>query len=541
MFNQENGVKFFKKACMVTLLAAGMLMGIQTGAKAIDFKAQGEWLVGFGVADSNLVDKSGGKKKDADDIFGAAQRIRLQVDAVASEALSGTVFFEIGTQYWGDAEFGGALGADGTNQIKVKNAYIDWTVPSTDLQFRMGLQALAMPNAAGGSAILDGDVAAVVANYKFNDNVSLTGLWMRPVNDNFDGWDSTDGTKTNFERNYLDNIDLFAVSLPLTFDGVEVTPWAMYGMMGKNALDGYEDDGLLRYNDTHRTSSLDGGWTTEDGVLSHTLINYHPGFNADLSNGFGKSNAYSSLFWFGLPISLTLWDPLNIEFEFDYGYSGGFGSYDLFKRGDVDSVRADTRREGWLVKALVEYKFDWGVPGIFGWYASGDDGDMKNGSKRMPSLAGSGSFTSFMGSAGTDWSPNTKGGPSIEQNMTYAGTWGVGLQVRDVSFIEDMSHTFRVALWGGTNSPSMTKYFNSREGWNDGYGDDGPYMTTNDNLLEFNLDNTYQMYENFAINLDLGYIVNMYDTDTWKRRWMTDNDVQKKDAWKAQVTFAYTF
>ena len=125
--------------------------------------------------------------------------------------------------------------------------------------------------------------------------------------------------------------------------------------------------------------------------------------------------------------------------------------------------------------------------------------------------------------------------------MSYAGTWGIGLQVRDMSFFEDLSHTFRVALWGGTNSPSMTKYFNSKEGWNDGYGADGPYMTTHDNLLEFNLDNTYQMYENFAVNLDLGYIVNMYDSGTWDRNWMQDRKVDKKDAWKAQLTFAYSF
>ena len=32
---------------MVTLLAAGMLMGVAGGAKAIDFKAKGEWLVGL--------------------------------------------------------------------------------------------------------------------------------------------------------------------------------------------------------------------------------------------------------------------------------------------------------------------------------------------------------------------------------------------------------------------------------------------------------------------------------------------------------------
>ena len=523
----------FKKACMVTLLAAGMLMGIQTGAKAIDFKAQGEWLVGFGLSDATFVDKSDGKKTNSNDMFGAAQRVRIKLDAVASEALSGTVYFEIGTQDWGNAGDGGALGADGTNVIKVKNAYIDWSVPETDLKFRMGLQGLSMPNAAGGSAILDSDVAAVVGNYKFNDNVGLTALWMRPYNDNFVGRDINGTTR---QRNYLDNLDLFALTLPLAFDGVELTPWVMYGIMGKNTLDGY--NGFGRYTDGDI-------WSSPDGTVESTLVNFHPGFAADTTS-FGNSSAYNSLFWFGLPISLTVWDPLNIEFEFDYGYSSGLGKYDLWKRGaGGQSIRADSRREGWLAKALVEYKFDWGVPGIFGWYASGDDGSMKNGSKRLPSLSAGGYFTSFMGCGGTDfWANNTKG-YSYEKNMTYAGTWGVGLQVRDMSFIEDLSHTFRVALWGGTNSPSMTKYFDNRSSaWgatDDPYSYDGPYMTTNDNLLEFNLDSNYKIYENLTVNLDLGYIVNMYDTDTWNRSWMTDSGVQKKDAWKAQMTFASTF
>ncbi len=68
----------------------------------------------------------------------------------------------------------------------------------------------------------------------------------------------------------------------------------------------------------------------------------------------------------------------------------------------------------------------------------------------------------------------------------------------------------------------------------------GPYLTTNDGLLEFNLVNSYQIYENLEMNLELGYIVNMIDTKTWDRKWMEDS-VSKQDAWKAQLIFAYTF
>uniref|UniRef100_UPI0026F34511 outer membrane homotrimeric porin n=1 Tax=Desulfovibrio piger TaxID=901 RepID=UPI0026F34511 len=500
------------------MLAAGMLLGAASGAKAIDFKASGEWLVGFGLGDGSLIKDVDNKKYHHDDTFNAGQRVRLQLDAVASESLSGTVFFEIGDQMWGNAESGGALGADG-KEVKVKNAYIDWMVPNTDLKLRMGLQAVALPNVAGGSAIMDGDAAAVVASYQFNDNVGLTALWMRPLNDNYAG--RVYGDREDYQKNYLDNMDLFALMLPLKFDGVELTPWAMYGMQGKNT----------RFNE--------GGVETADGALDVTLPGYLPGMNFG-PGGLGKtSKAYGSMFWAGLPVAITAFDPLNIEFDINYGYVEAMGRYDVLKRG-TDWVRGNSKREGWLVKALVEYKMDWGTPGIFGWYASGDDGNVKNGSERLPSIAGAGNFTSFMGDGNLAWGT---GYNFYDNNLTYAGTWGVGLQIADVSFVEDLKHTFRVAYWGGTNSPSMVKYMGSGVAWNDTTAtQDGPYLTTNDGLLEFNLVNSWQIYENLEANLELGYIVNMMDKDTWDKSYITEKrNWSKQDAWKAQLIFAYTF
>ena len=505
------------KKILTLMLAAGMLLGAASGAKAIDFKASGEWLVGFGLGDGSLIKDVDNKKRHHEDTFNAGQRVRLQLDAVASESLSGTVFFEIGDQMWGNAESGGALGADG-KEVKVKNAYIDWMVPNTDLKLRMGLQAVAMPNVAGGSAIMDGDAAAVVASYQFNDNVGLTALWMRPLNDNYAG--RVYGDREDYQKNYLDNMDLFALMLPLKFDGVELTPWAMYGMQGKNT----------RFNE--------GGVETADGALDVTLPGYLlPGMN---EFALGKtSKAYGSMFWAGLPVAITAFDPLNIEFDINYGYVEAMGRYDVLKRG-TDLVRGNSKREGWLVKALVEYKMDWGTPGIFGWYASGDDGNVKNGSERLPSIAGAGNFTSFMGDGNLAWGT---GYNFYDNNLTYAGTWGVGLQIADVSFVEDLKHTFRVAYWGGTNSPSMVKYMGSGVAWDDTTAaQDGPYLTTNDGLLEFNLVNSWQIYENLEANLELGYIVNMMDKDTWDKSYISEQrNWSKQDAWKAQLIFAYSF
>ena len=495
------------KKILTLMLAAGMLLGAASGAKAIDFKASGEWLVGFGLGDGSLIKDVDNKKYHHDDTFNAGQRVRLQLDAVASESLSGTVFFEIGDQMWGNAESGGALGADG-KEVKVKNAYIDWMVPNTDLKFRMGIQGIQLPNVAGGSAILDDDVAAITASYQFNENVALTAMWARPYNDNY---------SSRADRvNYHDNMDLFALMVPLTFDGVKVTPWAMYGMAGANA-----------------------------NTLTSTApyARYANGGDAFTFDPSSTSKAYGSMFWAGLPISLTLWDPLNVELDINYGYVESMGRYEAERYDNTFARMGDTKREGWLVKALVEYKMDWGTPGIFGWYASGDDGNVKNGSERMPSVSGCGNFMSFMGDGNYGWSTSDS---LYDRNMTYAGTWGIGLRIHDLSFVEDLKHSFRVAYWGGTNSPSMAKYVGTSYGWQNfnnenNFGEkDGPYLTTNDGLLEFNLVNSYQIYENLEANLELGYIVNLVDDDTWKRSYRSDS-YKKQDAWKAQLIFAYSF
>ena len=518
------------KKLMTLALAAGMLLGAATGASAIDFKAKGQWLMGFAAGDGSFTSHQKDNKAsnhnratDTSDAFSAMQRVRLQLDAVASEALSGTVYFEIGDTTWGRNATGGALGAD-QNVVELKNAYIDWMVPNTALKFRMGIQTITMPNVAGGSAVLDDDVAGIVASYQFNENVGLTAVWARPFNDNWAGDGSTSGHWRQDGRNgYLDNVDMFALMVPLTFDGVKVTPWAMYGMIGANAWD-----------------AMDAGWDGSNGNFPQYTMRPYP-YAYNWANQLGNvgdintSKAYGAAFWAGLPIALTLWDPLNIEVDINYGYIESMGRFDVQQMNSRDWRRGDTKREGWLVKALVEYKLDWGTPGIFGWYSSGDDGNVKNGSERMPTLSGCGNFMSFMGDGNYGWGD----GRLYDKNLTYAGTWGIGLRIHDMSFVEDLKHSFRVAYWGGTNSPAMAKYVGSSWGWDNGTGE-GPYLTTNDGLLEFNLVNSYQIYENLEANLELGYIVNMVDDDTWKRSYRNDS-YKKQDAWKAQLIFAYSF
>lgn len=86
------------KKVAVLLLAAGLVFGAaHKGAQAADIKVSGEW--DFNTEWNNI----GFAKEKADDLFHARQRLRTQVDIIASESLKGTVFFEVGDTNWGTA------------------------------------------------------------------------------------------------------------------------------------------------------------------------------------------------------------------------------------------------------------------------------------------------------------------------------------------------------------------------------------------------------------------------------------------------------
>ena len=506
------------KRYMTALILAFFAWSPALQSHAVEFKAKGLWQFSFSAGEKNLVEKLGAHHVNANDTFDARQRIRLQLDAVASEALSGTVYFEIGNQLWGRASQGAAMGADGAI-IKVRQAYLDWMLPQTDFRIRMGIQNINLPrrpNLLGGMVMENLDVAGITASQQLNEELALTAFWLRPFNDNYGG--ATDGRGIG----YLDNLDLFGLTLPMRFSGVELTPWIMYGMRGRNVLPGAEPQKI--WNDGWPTSTLG-------------------------SNPFGyqivgdTSKAYGSMFWAGLPVGITAFAPWNFEFDINYGYVEKMGRYDVNAYG-VSRERASTRREGWIVSGLAEYKADWGIPGVFFWYASGDDGNLKNGSERMPSMMPWSKFSSTLGGN----TPFPTG--YVDWGCNLVGTWGVALRLRDMSFIENLKHTFRAIYIGGTNSPNMVKYAGKRNDFEAQFidnsaprGYNGYYLTKNDALIEFNFDSFFKVYENLTVGLQLGYVVNLMDHETWQssdKTWLGDSAAMQ-DVWKATLYVGYTF
>ena len=502
------------KKLMTLALAAAMMLGAATGANAIDFKAKGQWIMSFdygmhgNFGESKAKNNSGfGKHEDE---FEARQRVRLQLDAVASEALSGTVFFEMGDQIWGQDSTGGALGADG-KVVELKRAYIDWMVPQTDLKVRMGIQGLALPSfTTNASQIFDDDVAAVSLNYQFNENVGLTAFWARPYNDNY-GYKSSDTNKDRWE-NYMDNMDMFAVLLPLSFDGVKVTPWVMYAAMGPGMFDNFAKD--------------------PGNAWGRASAGMQSGFK-----GTDWNDSYGNAFWAGVTGEVTYWDPFRIAWDVNYGSA----SYEDQKMN----------REGWLASLLLEYKLDWGTPGLYGWYGSGDDSNPRNGSERMPVVSANGNngFSNFA----FNGNPYIAREGVLGTNMT--GTWGIGARLKDVSFLEDLKHTLRVNFMGGTNAPKMAKYIRdygnpyAKHGVSDvaryATAYDPMYLTTDDTALEIGLTNTYKMYDNFTVMLDASYVALWLEDSrsVWGKnpgRGALGGD-GVYDAWNVNLSFVYSF
>ena len=519
----------------------------------LGFKAKGQWIMSFdygqggsfverGRSTNGLKgNKTTGYGKKNEDQFEATQRVRLQLDAVASESLSGTVFFEIGDTLWGSKDGkdgGGALGAD-DKIVEVKRAYLDWIVPNTDLKVRMGIQGIALPAyTTQASQILDDDVAGVVLSNKFNDNVTLTAFWARPYNDNFLGstpeYDSRGYKRSgNSPANYMDNVDLFALLLPMSFDGVKVTPWGMLGFIGPNAF---------------RTSDADDYYGNAYGRFSNGTT---PAVWANKQYKKDYNDNYATGFWAGLTGEVTMWDPFRLAWDLNYG--GIYNDQEAMNRG------------GFYGSLLGEYKLDWGTPGLYVWYSTGDDNNPKDGSERMATLDANGNnqFSYFGGN----------GNPYIAREgvlgSTLIGTWGVGGRIKDMSFMEGLKHTFRINYFGGTNSPSMAKYIKGGKQVG-GYGDawwqynatqrfvgdfnqnDGLYLTTMDSALEFGLTTDYKIYDNLTFMLDAAYIALWLDQSksVWggywaggyksaKETWRGANSIT--DAWNINASFVYDF
>ncbi len=487
------------KRITTLLLALAMCLGGVAAANAVDVKVKGVWDIAGGWDQTGFKDITGVEN----DNVSARQRFRTQVNIIASEQLQGVLAFEIGTLRWGSSATtqhygnapGGSLDADGVN-VETRRAYIDWMVPHTDATVRMGIQNLVIPFAAGmGNPVISDDVAAIVVSSPLTEMLAVTAFWARPY-DAY-GTDPVDANGDQTRRN--DETDVFGLILPVTGEGWSVTPWGMAGSVG--GASGYYQRA-------------------------------YPGTGISPNNNQVDSDQ-AFAWWVGGAVKIDLFDPLTFGLDVIYGRANKADLTFGDGTGTPPYVTEQVGTKGWFVDAALNYKLDWATPGIFGWWASGDKAEALDDGMlgRLPSLTtwdGDGFYPTSFGFPGG-------AGPTQDGQIAWTGTgtWGVGVQLADFSFIDKLSHTLRVAYYQGTNNTENARQYGDVLTYNGEM-----YLTTSDHVWEVNFNHQYQIYENLAAYLELGYLHLSLDEDTWGQ---TNGGDHSDDAWKAQVLFKYSF
>lgn len=479
------------KRIVTLLLAAGLVLGAAAGSQAADIKAKGLWEFSWEVGDNTFAENSGKDK------FSAKQRLRTQIDVIASESLKGVVFFEIGDQNWGKSSDGASLGTDG-KVVKVRYSYVDWVIPQTDAKVRMGLQNFSLPGFVSNNPVLGGgsaDGAGITISGQFTENVGASLFWLRAENDNHAGESYSTG------HSYSDAMDFVGLTVPMTFDGVKVTPWAMGGVIGRDSFDNSGD-------------YVEDWYGTSGSHLQRLL----PVGTDNLANSSLDRHGYA--WWVGIASELTYFDP------FRFALDAAYGSVDMGSYKTMGGKNFDAERAGWFASILGEYKMDYFTPGILFWYASGDDKSPYNGSERMPTIEGSWSVSSY----GFD---DNYGRVSCDMlGLSNDGTMGVYLQAKDISFMEDLSHIFRVGFVKGTNNTEMVRH----GGATLTNGGNSLYLTTADKAWEVNFDTQYKIYQDLTLGVELGYI----NLDLDENVWNNTNDYRENN-FRGAVTLKYAF
>lgn len=483
------------KRIVTLLLAAGLVLGAAAGSQAADIKAKGLWEFSWEVGDNTFAENSGKDK------FSAKQRLRTQIDVIASESLKGVVFLEIGDQNWGSSSDGASLGNDG-KVVKVRYSYVDWVIPQTDAKVRMGLQNFSLPGFITNNPVLGGgsaDGAGITVSGQFTENVGASLFWLRAENDNNDRYYGLNDRTGNPSSNAMDFVGL---TVPLTFDGVKVTPWAMYGTIGRDSFEG--------------AGSVSG---QKESAMINRLLPVLPVGVAGLDPYGSGLDRHGNAWWVGVASELTYFDP------FRFALDAAYGSVDMGST-KWDGRNFDMERAGWFASILGEYKMDYFTPGILFWYASGDDKSPYNGSERMPTIEGSWAVSSY----GFD---DNYGRVSCDMlGLSNTGTMGVYLQAKDISFMEDLTHIFRVGFVKGTNNTEMVRHGD----WAGIDSTDGVYLTTADKAWEVNFDTQYKIYQDLTLGVELGYINLDLDENVWKNA----SDYRENN-FRGAVTLKYAF
>ncbi len=324
------------KKLITLLLAGGMIFSCANNASAVDVKVSGDWQASFTFVDNlfgrNALNKHRSQEDGSTGTFNAAQRVRVNFDLTAGEALGGRVQLQAtagndAANYysWGQAGVGGP-----GERVTARLAYLDWMIPNTDVQVRMGRQVVSTPSYTFSSPVLDEVSDGIMVSVPFSETAGITVGWLRP---------HAELNKWGVQHYAHNNVDLAYLAVDMTSDNLKLTPWGMIGLHGNG-----------------------------DGVRE-------PG-NMDMM-GYGSStDSRTTVYWAGIGAELGVFSPFKITGDF------------IYSGNDADHA---AERKGWYAALGAEVDTDTITPFVRGWYATGDDADSEE-SGRMLSVDNGGTF-----------------------------------------------------------------------------------------------------------------------------------------------------
>ncbi len=391
------------KKLTTLLLAAGMVFAASAPASAVDVKVDGDYNLQF-TQGHRFWDQGTRAEKGTNDKFDRVhQQVNLGMTFSVSEDLSG--YFQVRSYWdWGQNQYGatGDLGygfaGNRNNNVFMRQAYIDWVIPNTEVKVRMGRQNLGLPALADGKniAIWSKDpVDGIAVTAPVLDWMDVNAFWGRYARN---------AAATQW-TNYSESIDAFGLSADMTFDGFKVSPFVAYAAVG-------------------------------DGMDSSAWTN----------NNSAERAGKSSIYWAGITGTMTYFDPFTVKASFVYGDRD-------FTSDETAALVGQPSQHGYFMEGSVAYKTAYGTPELLAFYGSGDDKDVQYAyQESIPSLGGrfKGSYAFFNGSGLLD--------NEIENNHNGNGAWGVRLGWKGLSFIEGLSHDFAVIYAQGTNDSANTRF-----------------------------------------------------------------------------------
>lgn len=458
-----------KRFVMMALLCT-FVLGLAATASAADIKVSGDyafeaiWTDNWGFKDQNQnvdADFQNAYQQNEED-FNVYQRLRTKFQFIANENLKGVLYTEVGTDQWGSD-----LAVGGTQTVHIKQGYIDFNWPGTQVNVKVGHQGLALPSAVthASSPILSEEVASATVSGSFTENVSYLVGYGRALQSK-----TTNRSQT----------DVYFAALPVAFDNISVTPFFAYANIGDEA-------------------SAGAGWTA-------------------FGTGSASTGKLDNAWWAGVSFDATFFEDFITKADFNYGA--------------VNAEDDEREMSGWLAAASVAYTGwkQYVTPEVFFVYTSGEDGNVTEGdgsSDRMPIIAPDWAVGSFF--FGGDALLKGSDGDLAAQ----MGFWALGLSLKDISFMEGLSHTVNVIYIKGTNDEDLVRGYDTTANYkNVTYG---KTLTEEDSVWEVDFNTEYKIYDELTGYVQLGWLNADYDTSVW------GNNADGGDAYKLSIGMNYSF